>query len=154
MAHALFFPCRRDKPSLGPLWFFLLQILLLTALSATLTSPISPSQSIKLPFLFLSSPTVCSVVPHPFSKCDFSYSCIWPSVHWPTKTSIEFPSIASSSRPCAKAIIKFPYSCRNAGSKKPVTETQNLNFSLCMAPLALCQMLIHSVSFRQQWNCA
>lgn len=57
MVRSLLYPRCGDQPSLALVFAaFFLQIVLLTALSATLTSPISPFQSIKLAFPFVSPP--------------------------------------------------------------------------------------------------
>lgn len=57
MLRSLIYPRCGDQPSLALVFVvFFLHILLLTALSATLTSPVSPFQSIKFAFPFLSPP--------------------------------------------------------------------------------------------------
>lgn len=121
-----FNPTVETSPVWAPLWFFFLQILLLTALSATLTSPISHFQSIKFTFPFLSILIATYVQ--------------WCSIRF---QNVYFPIIASDNQPAgpskilliflppplyflartsycpgAKAMIKFPYNCREWWFKK------------------------------------
>lgn len=58
----------------------------------------------------------------------------------------------TSSHPCANAMIKFPYNCRECWIHKSPSYKQNLNFSPSRAPLALCLLLTHSASLRQPLN--